>query len=247
MLAQPTQKPVLTYNHYFIKSGIIRMRKGDTTLTVVKDKPVFLKLQYKSQKLYVRFAGAFFGEHSQFRVQDIQLIENGYRLFCHESCGYIRPFDKKPDTSDWNQMHNSERQTVCVQNFDINFDVVMEDRELTLKLDARGCDNIPVKLELMTAPDGIYSTTDTALIARPGDYIYLKQGTAQYVCPDYTMISIQGGFNDHWYGTDMRGALPGDKDAFSVVMTGTTPKKATVKVSFSDFTGKTLQTEAEQV
>ncbi len=228
----PTQKPKLNYDKYFVESGIVRKREGDTTLTLIKDRPLFLKFQHKSHKVFLRFAGSFFGPHAQFVAQDIQPIEGGYRLTYHKTCGYKRPFETKPDTWVWNKMDHSKRGTTAMQDFDVTFDVFMKGDSLELCVDAGGAANIPTKLEVMTNPGGIYLTPDTALVTRPGDYVFLRQGSAQYLNSDHTLITIEGGYGQHWYGANMRGAAGADSSSFTVTMTGVTPEKHKVKISF---------------
>lgn len=232
MLAVETKKPDLTYDKYFIDSGIVRKREGDTTLTLIKERTLFLKFQHNKQKLFVRFAGSFFGPHAQFLAQEITPIEGGYRMTYHKTWGYKRPFETKPDTWVWAKMDHSKRKDTTMQDFDVTIDAFMKGEELKIVVDAGGCSNIPIKLELMTGAGGVYITPDTAMVSRSGDYIFLKKGTAQYLYPDSTLLTVEGGFNKNWYGANMRGAAPGDKESFTIAMTGETPEKHTVTLRF---------------
>ncbi len=232
MIAQPTQKPCLEYEKLFVESGIMRQRIGDATLTLIKDRPLFCKLQYKDRRLLVRFAGSFFGPLAQFVPQTLEKTADGYRLTCHQRWGYKRPLPESQGTSDWRKMDHTKRENVGMRDYDVAFDIRLTDGELTLTVDAGGCDNIPVKLELMFDPQGIYDTGVTELITRPGDYVFQKEGPATYTFTDCTRFTIDGGFNGHHFAKTMRGSIPGDEKAFTVTMTGYTPEKQTVRIRY---------------
>ena len=235
MLGIKTQKPLFEYDEYFINSGIVRKRIGDTTLTLVKDRPNFAKLQYKDKKMQMRFAGSFFGEpHAHFIAQTIEPDKNNtsYRLTYLTHCGYRRPLDSD-DTqkiTDWYKFDHSKRGEICVQEFHVVFEFVFKHDGLEITLEADGCDNIPLKLELMFNAGGVYNTPDTEIITREGDYIFLKKGSASYTFKDKKRFIIDGGFNSHRYAKNMRGSIPGDNKACSIVMTGFTPIKKTLRI-----------------
>lgn len=232
MLSIQTTKPSFEYEKHFVDSGIMRKRIGDATLTLVKDRPLFAKLQYGDKKMLVRFAGSFFGPHAQFIGQTLTPTEGGYRLTYHKTWGYKRPLEQPQGTSDWRKMDHTKRADVCMQDFDVAFDFVMKDGRLDITVDAGGCDNIPLKLELIFNAGGVYSTEATELITRPGDYVFLKKGKASYTFTDHCKFTVDGGFNEHHYGKNMRGAIPGDEKGCSIVMTGYTPTTKTVKISW---------------
>ena len=159
----------------------------------------------------------------QFRAQEIIPIRDGYRLHYHTRQGYRRPFEEKPSTWKWKEMDHSKRETVCVQQFDVRIDFRFRDNNLVVDLLANGCENVPVKLELLLPPGGVYSTSDTGLFSAPGNYVFLKQGSCEYLFPDHSGFRIQGGFYAHRYGGTMRGSIGGDPNSFLIAMTGFTP------------------------
>ena len=223
MLDTPVRKPDFTCEKYYEESGIVRKRTGDYSLTLIKDRPIFAKLQYRNHRLFFRFAGSFFGTMGQFRAQKIIPIRDGYRLHYHTRQGYRRPFEEKPSTWKWKEMDHSKRETVCVQQFDVRIDFRFRDNNLVVDLLANGCENVPVKLELLLPPGGVYSTSDTGLFSAPGNYVFLKQGSCEYLFPDHSGFRIQGGFYAHRYGGTMRGSIGGDPNSFLIAMTGFTP------------------------
>jgi hypothetical protein len=223
MIDTPIKEPNFTYEQHFVDSGIVRKRTGDYSLTLIQDQPIFAKLQYRDHKLFFRFAGSFFGQRGQFRAQEIIPLKDGYRLHYHAQQGYIRPFEEKPPTAKWREMDHSKRERVCVQHFDVNIDFRFSNTTLTVDLHTAGCENVPVKLELLLPSGGIYSTNDTVLFGKPSDYVFLKQGSCEYKFQDHRKFRIHGGFYKHHYGSTMRGSLGTDANLFTIVMTGFTP------------------------
>lgn len=232
MLGIQPRKPVLEYDIFYEKSGIVRKRVSDATLTLIKDRPLMCKLQYRNKRMYVRFAGSFFGPLAQFAAQEIEKTERGYRLTYRRRWGYKRPLEIPQDTSDWTKMDHTKRADVCMQDFNVAIEFAMDAGRLEISVTTDGTSNIPTKLELMFDAGGVYSTDDTELISREGDYIFLKRGSAFYTFADHTRFAVNGGFYRHHYAKNMRGAIPGDPKAFSVVMTDLTPEDRAVTVRF---------------
>lgn len=231
MLNTPVKKPNFNYEKYYKESGIVRKRTGDYSLTLIKDRPIFAKFQYKNRRMFFRFAGSFFGTRGQFRAQEIVPLEDGYRLRYHAKQGYYRPFEEKPPTWKWHEMDHSKREVVCMQHLYVNIDFRFKNKTLMINLSTEGCENVPVKLEMLLPPDGLYSTADTEFFSKAGDYVFLKQGCCEYTFKDYSKFRISGGFNAHHYGSNMRGSIGADPNSFSVVLTGFTPIEKQVSIT----------------
>ncbi|MBQ3141841.1 MAG: hypothetical protein IJC25_07760, partial [Clostridia bacterium] len=172
MLTVPTKKPDLNYEKHYVESGIMRQRIGDATLTLIKERPLFAKFQYKNKPLLIRFAGSFFGPHAQFKADTLEEVDGGYRLTYHKSWGYKRPLEEKPASPLWKDMDHSKRASVGMQDFDVAFTFKMTDGNLHIELDActdpKSCDNIPCKLELMFPAGCLFENDSTALTTKDG-------------------------------------------------------------------------------
>lgn len=224
-------KPSFEYDHFFKASGIVRRRAGDFTATIVRDQPDFLKLQYERHVVTLRFAGSFYAR-GQFAPQSIQRIQDGYRLLYHDRWGYKRPFVQPPETSDWRQMDHTKRENVSMQDFDMQVDVLFTDSGVRLDMKVTGCENVPVKLELIVEPDGKYSVDDMEMWLRKGAYVYQKCDGATYQYADLRTLSISGGFFAHTFGEHMRGTIPGEQESASIAMTTFSPFAKQVELSF---------------
>jgi len=230
MLALETSKPDLTYNKHFVESGIVRWRKNDISVTLIKDRPLFAKLQWGEHTAHLRLAGCFFAR-GQFRAQELIPIEGGYRLTFHDRWGYKRPLTEKPETSVWRQMDHSKREQAAMRDFDLAVDFIFAgDRRVEVTMTAGGGDRVPCKFEILLQPDGRYVRDDVEICLHAGAYMFQKSGEALYKFNDHHSLRIEGGFFDHYYAENMRGTLPVDNSSAFVAMTGYAP--FTQKVAF---------------
>ena len=225
------EPPAERFEKHFVKSGIVRARRGDLTLTLVKNQPLFAMLKFGAHPIWLRLAGCFYAK-GQFEPQAIEDIEGGWRLRFSVRWGYKGPLPQPQETSDWRQMDHSQRPDVFMQDFGFEVTVGLTEGEARFDVASFGQDGVPVKLELLTEPGGRFETGDLALRARPGDYLYQRCDAATYQYPDRHTVSIGGGFSTHLFGENMRGALPGDQTHFFVAMTGETPLRRRVTLSF---------------
>lgn len=216
-------------------SHIARIYKpqNDLTMTVLKTRhPVFFQLNYGSDVLQVRFAGAFFGDpHSQFRAKEILPIADGYRLIAEETAGYRSQFSEAPETSNWRHMDHSKRSIINKQTFRTVIDVHIKEDGASFDVDAGGCENILTKLEFILAPGGKLDTESIAVRPQAGDYLYLKKGNARYFLDGNRYFEIDGGFISHTYGENMRGSAPVSKEKVTLAMTAKTPCQSHVEVT----------------
>ena len=225
------EPPAERFEKHFVKSGIVRARRGDLTLTLVKNQPLFAMLKFGAHPIWLRLAGCFYAK-GQFEPQVIEGIGDGWQLRFSVRWGYKGPLPQPQETSDWRQMDHSQRPDVFMQDFGFEVTVGLTEGEARFDVASFGQDGVPVKLELLTEPGGRFETGDLALRARPGDYLYQRCDDATYQYPDRHTVSIGGGFSTHLFGENMRGALPGDQTHFFVAMTGETPLRRRVTLSF---------------
>ena len=231
MAAIQGEEPPARFDRHFERSGIVRARRGDLTLTLVKDQPLFAMLRFGTHPIWLRLAGCFYAK-GQFEPQSIEAAEDGWRLRFAVRWGYKGPLPEPQDTSDWRKMDHSRRPEVFMQDFGFEVTARLNDGKVSFDVVSFGQDGVPVKLELLTEPGGQFETGDLALRARPGDYLYLRRDAALYRWPDRHTMDIAGGFGSHLFGENMRGALPGDGERLFVCMTGETPLHQRVTLSF---------------
>ena len=215
-------------------SRIARIYKPEKNLTMTclaSRSPVFFQMNYGASMLQVRFAGSFFGDpHSQFRARSITPTADGFKLVCDENAGYRSQFDEKPETSNWRKMDHSKRQIINVQNFHTEITIHLLDDGATLDIETCGCERIPTKLEISMQPGGKLFTESIMMQPKAGDYLFLRNGNAQYFVDGLRYFEIEGGFGEHWNAEYMRGAFPVNPKKFTVAMTTSTPQKSSVTI-----------------
>ncbi len=215
-------------------SRIARIYKPEHNLTMTalaSRSPVLFQMNWGSSILQVRFAGSFFGDpHSQFRARTIQKTADGYRLICDENAGYRSRFQEKPETSNWRKMDHSKRGIINVQNFHTEITIHILEDGATLDIETSGCELIPTKLEISMQAGGRFFTDSIFMVPKEGDYIFLREGNAEYFLDSRRYFSIEGGFCKHHFGRDMRGTMPVNPKKFTVALTEQTPQKSSVTI-----------------
>ena len=224
-------EPDWNYCKHFVRSGIVRARKDDFTLTLIKDRPLFAKLQYGSHAVYLRLAGCFYAK-GQFVAQQLEESGDGFDMTYHMRWGYKKPMREKPETSDWRKMDHSKREDVFMQDFDFRVHVSLQDKGIGLDIETAGVECVPTKLELLLEPEGRYITPSMEMHGRRGDYVYQKCDEASYQYGDHHKLTICGGYHEHYYGENMRGTLMVDDKSFFVALTAYTPVKQHVELTF---------------
>ena len=138
----PTQ-----YKAFYEESGIARVRRGNYSYTVMKDKSNFLYVHNGAIKLAVKIGGSFC-EHRAFKAEKMWEENGEFHLHQTMRGWYYLPFPEKPDTSDWWKMDNASRPKKWGPDMDI--DVVVRDTEKGIDVDIRtsGVEGAPWRVEL---------------------------------------------------------------------------------------------------
>ena len=136
------------YHAYYADSGIARVRKGNYTYTVMKDKSNFLWVHNGSIKLAVKIGGSFC-EHRAFKAETMDMDETGaFHLHQRMRGWYYLPFPQKPATSDWWQMDNASRPKKWGPDMDIDVDVRENGDAIEVEVKTSGVVGAPWRVEL---------------------------------------------------------------------------------------------------
>ena len=109
------------YKKQFQESGVLRVRRGDMSFTVLEDNSKFLNFRVGELNLYMKMSASFFGI-GQFNVNTqkrnkesitspLKKVSKGYKLDFNTYGCYYQPFDNKNKKLDWGQMKYDERKT----------------------------------------------------------------------------------------------------------------------------------------
>lgn len=225
------KEPDLNYVKHFEKSGIVRARTGDFSLTLMKERPIFAVLQYKEHIAYLRLAGSFYAK-GQFAAQEIKETENGFLMTYRVRWGYKGVFPEKPATSVWAEMDHSLRPDIHMQDYILMVHVTVHENGAQFAVESQGVECVPTKLEIMLQPGGCYITDAVEINARGGEYLYQKSAESVYRYADHHELHIAGGYHKDTYGENMRGTLMRDDKSVFIAMTQATPVKEEVILTF---------------
>lgn len=223
--------PDWNYEKMFVKSGIVRYRQGDFSITVLKNQANFMKMQYKDHEVFLRIAGSFFAI-GQFVGQTLEKIEGGYRMTFRQRWGYKQPYAEKPPTTDWRQLDYSQREDVMMLDFGYDVEIRPQLNGAEISVSTMGVDGVPVKLEVILAPGGRYVTDGLEFNAHGGAYVYQKCDQSDYLYPDYEKLHVTGGFSRHTSGEHMRGSIFADDGHFILCFNDFTPLSRRVTLQF---------------
>lgn len=223
--------PDLNYEIFLERSGIVRYRKDDVSLTIVKEHPGFCQLQKGTHKMMLRFAGAFFGR-GQFIPQTLEKTDDGYKLYMKKEAGYLRPFNEPQKSPLWADMDHSKRETVAVQTLEMSVDIKVSENCLDLDINTVDCGNIPMKLEFIMDSGAILDLGTAEFFTREGDYVYLKSGDSSYTYSDGCCFRFCSAFGEHHWGRTMRDSINGEPEKVTVAMTAISPLSRNIKIKF---------------
>lgn len=206
---------------YFPNNGIVRHRYDKISLTLLRNREVFMKYQNGDNILTVKIGSCFFGK-GYFTPTKIEEIKNGYRLSAKLTAGYKKTLENPPETSEWFELPHDKREQTHMQEHIISVDVLINDNKIDVKTRFDGLENVPFKIEIMLSPNGRLDTGDVMMVGDAGSSIILKNGYAIYTL-DQDTIKIENGTFAHWYTSDMRGTAKASAEHFTIYMTGFTP------------------------
>ena len=192
LCATPTE-----YKAYYADSGIARVRRGDFTYTVMKDKSNFLYVHNGAIKLAVKIGGSFC-EHRAFKAEKMWEENGEFHLHQTMRGWYYLPFPEKPATSDWWQMDNASRPKKLGPNMDI--DVVVRDTQDGIDVDIRtnGVQGAPWRVELSFSGISRISNDHMTMPIHGDEVIVLKDSDFE-VTDGFSTMRVGPAFGVHHF------------------------------------------------
>lgn len=217
-------------NYYkrFSYSGLFRIRRGSTDITIIENNPTFLSYRKGNAVLQsIRLGASFFGTRGQFISENCKVEGNKIILSKSKTHGYMQPIPKEGRNGDvvWNSQSRAEREKSELQNMNFHVAIVESNGKLLLEIEIKGTDYVPVSLEMSFRPGGKLEGVVPDKNAE-GSY-FLESGMGRYSVGD-DMINFGPGSNSHNWA-QMRGMLP-KQQGHSVYITGFTPFKQTLEI-----------------
>ena len=186
------------YHAYYADSGIARVRKGNFTYTVMKDKSNFLWVHNGSIKLAVKIGGSFC-EHRAFKAETMTMDETGaFHLHQTMRGWYYLPFPEKPATSDWWQMDNGARPKKWGPDMDIDVTVRETDHGIDVDIRTSGVVGAPWRVELAFSGIDRIANDHLTMPVHGDEVLVLKDGYFTVSNPDSTM-QVGPAFGTHHF------------------------------------------------
>lgn len=219
---------VKDYHKLYKDSGIARVRRGETTYTLMQGKSNFLYFSNPSIDVNVKIGGAFC-EHRAFKPEILEETADGFHLSQVMHGWYYLPFKEKPETSDWWKMDQSKREKKMGPDLQIDTWVkeIADGLEVTVEL--KGVTQAPFRVEIAalgaTEADNDYFTMKNI----KGKRILAKNGMTRLVNKD-DCIEVGPGFGAHSYIDGLFGSEGSDDQCFTMYFTDYTPWKRTFTI-----------------
>ena len=135
------------YRAFYADSGIARVRRGNYSYTVMRDKSNFLYVHNGAIKLEMKIGGSFC-EHRAFKAQTMWEENGQFHLHQTMRGWYYLPFPEKPATSDWWKMDNASRPKKWGPDMDIDVTVREVDGGIDVEIKTSGVQGAPWRVEL---------------------------------------------------------------------------------------------------
>lgn len=159
----------------FTHSGVVRIRRGDYTVTLLSKSSKFLLFQKGDIQIFMRIGVSYFDQR-EFKAAEIVPTSAGYELSYKAKGWYYLPFDEKPQTTDWWKMDNKNRTIINEHDIQINVTVTEAENGIDVKIATEGCDRVPVKVEFGVAKNVMILSDAFLLNGKDMDAITVKKG-----------------------------------------------------------------------
>ncbi|PHN01029.1 hypothetical protein [Flavilitoribacter nigricans] len=210
------------YVRRFSHSGILRIRRGDTDISVIERNPTFLAYRKGSAVLQsMRLGAAFFGK-GQFESQEAVFDTKSVTFKWSASGPYYQPIAPEIRTgeNDWETYSRDARGQSEIQYQEMTVTITENEGRVEVEAEITGTKHVPVAWELSFRKGGTLSgVTEDPQVA---DAYFLESGEGSYQLGEHTIRFGPGAVTHKW--SQMRGTLP-KQEGYSVYITGYTPFK----------------------
>ena len=208
----PTQ-----YRRNYRDSGIVRVRRGDTSYSLLNNSDRFLYFQTGALTASLRIGVTYFDQRS-FRIQQLEEREGGFTLHYKAAGWYYKPFKENPGTTDWWAMDNASREKI--HGPDLQFTVWVDEVEdgVSVRIKTEGCPKVPVKVELCLSKGCSVHSEHFMTEGAAGGSIVAASGTVT-VEKGVDVMRIGPAFGTHHFVGGYAGSETASRDHFTLYFT----------------------------
>lgn len=217
-----------SYKNFYQESGVVRVRKGDMSYTLLQNSGNFLFYQQGKIGISFKIVASYFST-TEFKAMELIETDNEFEMNYSSNGWYYRPFGNTPPTSDWWQMDHSKR--ALVRSKDLNIYVVVKEVEggIDLIIKTNGCDRIPYNLEMAIVNGEMIESSTFACEAIKGQYIIPKTGNIT-IKNGLHNIAIGPAFAEHKFVNGKSNSVVRDKNCCYLYFTDFTESERVINI-----------------
>ncbi|WP_094548064.1 hypothetical protein [Petroclostridium xylanilyticum] len=205
------------YKKYYKDSGIVRVRKNDISFSIIENNSRFLYFQAGALTAYMKIGVSYFDQR-EFKIQKLEETDQGYILNYRAQGWYYKPFNEKPDTTDWWKMDHSKREKIYGPNLDIIVKVQEVEDGIEVNIATQGCDRVPLRIEMGFTSGTLVKSDGFMCEGVAGGAIAVKSGNIE-VSKDMDTIMVGPAFANHMFIGGKFGSEARSRDHFTIYFT----------------------------
>jgi hypothetical protein len=205
------------YEAFYPASGIVRVRRGNHSFSLIRGNSRFLYFQVGALSLYLKIGVSYFDQR-EFRAESIERTTEGYRLTYQARGWYYLPFDEKPATADWWSMDHRLRKKLSGPDLAITVTVKEIAGGIAVRIATSGCDRVPLKIETAFPADAFIQTESFMCTASAGEALTVKRGQLE-VTKGLDTILLGPAFANHNFVGGKFGSEARSANHFTVYFT----------------------------
>lgn len=216
------------YFKRFSYSGVFRIRRGTTDISVIENNPTFFTFRKGNAVMQsLRLGAAFFGSRGQFISESSTMDGNIIKLSKSKTRGYMQTIPEKDRNGEviWNDASRAARKEDGIQSMLFNVEIIENKGKVTIDIEVTGTEFVPVALEMSFRGGGELKGVVADKINQNSHFLEKNRG--QYVVGD-DVISFGPGCTAHKW-SQLRG-MTTKQDGHSVYLTGFTPFKHKLEI-----------------
>ena len=226
-MPSPTAIPD-NYFKRFSYSGIFRIRRGNTDISVIENEPIFLTYRKGEAVMQAMTLAAAFYASAQFESRECNFYGEEIILKKYVTKGYYQPYpkEKRDGDVDWNETDREKRTVTREQTLEMVVKIKETKGKVAVDASITGQPHVPVSWELSFRKGGELSgVTEDPHVT---DAFFLEKGTGEYRVGGDVIRFGEGHVTHKW--SQMRGMLP-KQEGYSVYLTGYTPFRHQIIIS----------------
>ncbi|PQP83963.1 hypothetical protein C0Q44_04870 [Paenibacillus sp. PCH8] len=220
--------------HTDFGAPVARIRKGETSVTVMTEVPPFFALRHGKVRLLAVQLASYFNP-GYIPMQQMTKLPEGYQLTGEQKKGYYGPIPTEllPESaasaiSPWYLLPHQSRQLTHEQIFRVGAEVLQTETGWTMHLTGKEPEDMMMQLSFVFGSEGELTCEDA--IETSDGHILWKSGTLRYACGE-DWLEITGGELGHLAATVREANLP--EKCKVVLVNFMTPFDKTIQISLS--------------